>query len=219
LRRSYDRYACLLDPHPAWLDAVERVLLTINTGVVGKVTTAEDALELVRSEQPDVFVAEVAIGGSVDGITCLHRARELRPTLLMIVLSWLEDRATIDAALAAGAAAYVMKRAHPDDVASAIRQSFDPSFFLREATDVGAQSLTLSKKEDAPGLTRREVEILRLVAQGHSNAELAKKLWITEQTVKFHLSNIYRKLGASNRTEASRWAHLHGVLYDEASSG
>jgi DNA-binding CsgD family transcriptional regulator len=62
------------------------------------------------------------------------------------------------------------------------------------------------------GLTRRELEILRLVAEGHSNAQLARMLWVTEQTVKFHLSNIYRKLDVGNRTEASRWAQLNGLL-------
>jgi DNA-binding CsgD family transcriptional regulator len=62
------------------------------------------------------------------------------------------------------------------------------------------------------GLTRRELEILRLVSEGHSNAELARQLWVTEQTIKFHLSNIYRKLDVANRTEASRWAQLNGLL-------
>ena len=61
-------------------------------------------------------------------------------------------------------------------------------------------------------LTRRELEILRLVAEGYSNSQLAKMLWVTEQTVKFHLSNIYRKLDVANRTEASRWAQVHGLL-------
>ena len=61
-------------------------------------------------------------------------------------------------------------------------------------------------------LTKRELEILLLVADGSSNGQLAKKLWVTEQTVKFHLSNIYRKLEVANRTEASRWAHLNGLL-------
>jgi DNA-binding CsgD family transcriptional regulator len=66
-----------------------------------------------------------------------------------------------------------------------------------------------------PDLTRRELEILKLVAEGLSNAELARMLWVTEQTVKFHLSNIYRKLNVSNRTEASRWAQLHDLLPEE----
>jgi two-component system response regulator DevR len=211
LRLSGDRRAVLLDPHPAWLDALERVLQTIDVAVVGKVTTPEDALELIAAESPDVFVAEIATQGSIDGLTCLRRAGELRPGLLCVVLSTLDDRGSVEAALAAGAAAYVVKSAHPDDVASAIRQSFDPSVFLPGVTEVLA-SLPLEEDDDAHGLTRRELEILTLVAEGHSNAELAKKLWITEQTVKFHLSNIYKKLGVSNRTEASRWAHLHAVL-------
>ena len=69
-------------------------------------------------------------------------------------------------------------------------------------------------------LTRRELEILQLVAEGHSNAAMGRKLWVTEQTVKFHLSNIYRKLGVRNRTAAARWASLHGVLpASEAEAG
>jgi len=70
---------------------------------------------------------------------------------------------------------------------------------------------------ETPQLTRRELEILQLVAEGYSNSQLAKMLWVTEQTVKFHLSNIYRKLDVVNRTEASRWAHLHGLLPATAS--
>ena len=64
----------------------------------------------------------------------------------------------------------------------------------------------------AHDLTKRELEILQLVAEGHSNSQLARMLWVTEQTVKFHLSNIYRKLDVGNRTEASRWAQLNGLL-------
>jgi DNA-binding CsgD family transcriptional regulator len=67
-------------------------------------------------------------------------------------------------------------------------------------------------EEAAHELTRRELEILRLVAEGHSNSQMARMLWVTEQTVKFHLSNIYRKLEVANRTEASRWAQVHGLL-------
>jgi DNA-binding NarL/FixJ family response regulator len=219
LRPSRDRRAVLLDPYPAWLDGLERVLKTVDVEVVGKATRHEDALELIATERPDIFVAEIAGDGGIDdGIACLRRARQLQPALLPVVLSSVDDQESVDAALAAGAAAYVIKRAHADDVAAAIRQSFDPSIFLRGTTDVPARPPL--EQENASGLTRRELEILNLVAEGLSNAELAKKLWITEQTVKFHLSNVYRKLEVSNRTEASRWAHVHGVLSRErASSG
>jgi DNA-binding CsgD family transcriptional regulator len=75
-----------------------------------------------------------------------------------------------------------------------------------------SETVPAEPRLEHPDLTRREVEILRLVAEGLSNAELARMLWVTEQTVKFHLSNIYRKLNVSNRTEASRWAQLNGLL-------
>ena len=124
----------------------------------------------------------------------------------------------VDAALAAGASAYIVKTAHPDDVASAVRQAFDHSVYLpgmSESTRV--QAPQLRARELPGGLTRRELEILKLVAEGHSNAALARMLWVTEQTVKFHLSNVYRKLEVTNRTEASRWAQVNGLLGDELS--
>jgi DNA-binding NarL/FixJ family response regulator len=121
----------------------------------------------------------------------------------------------VDAALAAGAVAYVVKTAHADDVAAAIRQSFEHSVYLAAGRPVASArppARRAEPSEDTAGLTRRELEILRLVAEGHSNAHLARMLWVTEQTVKFHLSNIYRKLDVANRTEASRWAQVQGLL-------
>jgi DNA-binding NarL/FixJ family response regulator len=107
-----------------------------------------------------------------------------------------------------------LRTAQPEDLAFAVRQALQRSVYL---VDEGQQ---WSSSPPAPatvvpaahGLTRRELEILRLVADGSSNGQLAKKLWVTEQTVKFHLSNIYRKLDVANRTEASRWAQLNGLL-------
>jgi DNA-binding NarL/FixJ family response regulator len=124
-----------------------------------------------------------------------------------------QDTQVIDAALVAGAAAYVVKTARSEDLASAVRQAFSHSVYLagwRTTTPQPAPQQTAT--EDSPGLTRRELEILRLVAEGHSNAQLARMLWVTEQTVKFHLSNVYRKLDVANRTEASRWAQVNGLL-------
>jgi DNA-binding NarL/FixJ family response regulator len=142
----------------------------------------------------------------------LRRATALEPALRAVVLSAHHDTRYIDGALAAGAAAYVVKTAHPDDVASAVRQAFDHSVYFADSDAAPGTSV----REDRPGgLTRRELEILTLVAEGHSNAQLAKMLWVTEQTVKFHLSNVYRKLHVSNRTEASRWAQLNGLLGDD----
>jgi DNA-binding NarL/FixJ family response regulator len=130
------------------------------------------------------------------------------------VLSASSETADIDAAFASGAAAYVFKTARPEDVASAVRQAFDASVFLAPVHAAAMQQARPGPRErdNDPGLTKRESEILRLVSEGHSNNELARMLWVTEQTVKFHLSNIYRKLDVSNRTEAGRWAQTHGLL-------
>ncbi len=202
--------AVLLDRHPLWHEAVEHVLQRIGVRVVGKTTSPAEALELIELEQPNVFVTGVSMPeGEIDGLQCLRRARESVPHLRAVVLSMCSEQERVDAALEAGAFAYVIKSAHPDDLAAAIRQAFEHSVFF--AAPVRPPTLW-SDTAELPELTRREREILQLMAQGHSNAQLAKMLWVTEQTVKFHLSNIYRKLNVSNRTEAAHWAQVRGLI-------
>lgn len=207
--------AVVLDPHPLWLDALEVVLARVGATVVAKTTSAREALVAIERHRPQLLTLELdGQPGEPTGLDVLRRAKEVVPSLRAIVLSAHHDTDHIDAALAAGAAAYVVKTAHPDDVASAVRQAFDHSVYLAGTPSPPPRSAT------APpgGLTRRELEILRLVAEGHSNAQLARMLWVTEQTVKFHLSNVYRKLEVSNRTEASRWAQVNGLLTESSSS-
>ena len=207
-----NRTAVLLDRQPLWLEAVERVLDRIEVTVVGKATAPKPALDLIQRHRPDVFVTGIGMDeGEMDGITCIRHARELAPALRAVVLSSHTGTEHIDKALDAGAVAYVVKSAHPDDLASAIRQAFEHSVYF-----AGSRPAPVSWPHPVDAevldLTRREREILKLVAEGHSNAKLAKMLWVTEQTVKFHLSNVYRKLNVSNRTEAARWAQLNGLL-------
>jgi DNA-binding NarL/FixJ family response regulator len=211
-RRSTKRTAVLLDQHPLWLQALEQVLTKINVEVVGKATDPEKALAVIEEREPDIFVTSIEMPRSeMDGLACLRAARERLPELKAIVLSMYADPFYVDAALAAGALAYVVKTAEPEDIAAAIRQAFEHSIHFAGSSG-GAQVSALGADEERrPGLTRRELEILRLVSEGHTNAELARMLWVTEQTVKFHLANIYRKLGVSNRTEAARYVFQHGL--------
>ncbi len=208
------RTAVLLDHQLMWLEAVEGVLGRANVQVVGKAADIETALALVTDLEPDLFIAD-AVGseeGTGTGFDYLRAAREQVPGVKCIVLAADEDIRRIDAALSAGAMAYVLKSAHPDDLASAVRQAFDQSIYLAHSSVGASAPATTSSAVSAAALTNRERQILQLMAEGHSNAELARKLWVTEQTVKFHLSNVYRKISVSNRTEAARWAQLNGLL-------
>ena len=211
--------AVLLDPHPIWLDAVQLVLDRVGMQVVAKTTSGSEAATLVVEHRPDLLTVEIdALPGEPDGLYVLRQGCTAVPELRAIVLSAHHDPAHIDGALAAGAAAYVVKTAHPDDVASAVRQAFDHSVFMPSGQPAPGVPAEPARRGRPGGLTRRELEILKLVAEGQSNAAVARLLWVTEQTVKFHLSNVYRKLDVANRTEASRWAQLNGVLpSDEAS--
>jgi DNA-binding NarL/FixJ family response regulator len=207
--------AVLLDRQPLWLEAVELVLARIDVRVAGKATTPAQALTLVGAHRPDIFVTGITMGdGDIDGIECVIQARELVPAMRAVVLSAHTETEYIDRALDAGAVAYVVKSAHPDDLASAIRQAFQHSVYFAGSRPAPATAWPPAESSEVAELTRREREILQLVAEGHSNATLAKMLWVTEQTVKFHLSNVYRKLDVANRTEAARWAQLNGLLPD-----
>jgi DNA-binding NarL/FixJ family response regulator len=200
--RVRTRTAVLLDPHPLWRDALERVLARIGVQVVAKLDSPGAALAELEERRPDLLVAELAAEGGVDGVGWLRRSLARAPGTKAIVLSRHEDPELIDASLEAGAVAFVIKTAHPDDLVSAVRQVFDHSVYLGPAGVSAPEPAADALQE----LTPRELEILRLLVEGHSNAQLARMLWVTEQTVKFHLSNIYRKLGVTSRVEAARIA-------------
>jgi len=205
--------AVLLDPHPIWLDAVELVLNRVGVEVLAKTTSGTEAIRFVSEHAADLLTLELdALPGEPGGLDVLRNVRTEDSNLRTIVLSAHHDAAYIDRALALGASAYIVKTALPDDVASAVRQVFDHSVFVAGAPPPPAVGAPTAQEERPRGLTRRELEILKLLAEGHSNADLARMLWVTEQTVKFHLSNIYRKLNVTNRTGASRWAQLNGIV-------
>jgi two-component system response regulator DegU len=224
--------AVLADAYPLWLDAVERVLRPLGVSVAGKATSPADAIELVAQLQPALFVTDLDFGiPDQGGIAYLKQALAVCPDVKVIVLATFEESHIVADAIAAGARAYALKHVLPDDLAAAVRQIFHHSIFfaptssltalaatdadtMRPGAPTGLEALQPLAPASSvgssaePQLTRRELEILTLVADGLPNADIARRLWITEQTVKFHLSNIYRKLGVSNRTQASRWAVL-----------
>jgi DNA-binding NarL/FixJ family response regulator len=207
MRRVSKRRAVLLDRHPLWLDAVATVVGGLGLDVVGKARSLDDALRLLDEHDPELFVTELDVPGA-DGVAWLGDVAR-KAGMRTIVLSNRDDPDAIESALASGATAYVVKTAESEDLAAAVRQTFTHSVYLARSR-TGREAVP-PKQGESP-LTKRELEILRLAADGRSNGEIARTLWVTEQTIKFHLSNIYRKLDVANRTEASRWAHLRGLL-------
>jgi DNA-binding NarL/FixJ family response regulator len=206
----WGKTAVVVDHHPLWLDAIEQALVTASVEMVAKTTSLAEATGLIEQLEPDLVVVELAIReGETTGLSWLAETSKRFTELKVIVLSSSDDPAEIEAALAGGASVYVVKRAHPADVAVAVRQVYERSLYLPGRQRPGTPPVP---RGDEFGLTKRELEILGLTAEGLSNKSIAKQLWVTEQTVKFHLSNIYSKLGVSNRTAASRVAQLHRLL-------
>ena len=198
-----------MDPSSLWSDALESILPRIGIEVRGKATSADETLTLLGLHEPDLLIVDLGDDDDVGAQTFFDEARRRAPFLRIIALSASSEPAQITRVLGAGASAYVTKRAQAEDFATAVRQYFEQSVFMRGNVH-GVAGRSEAEKEAR--LTRRESEILRLVADGKPNQGIARDLWITEQTVKYHVSNIYRKLGVANRTEASRWAQLNGLL-------
>jgi DNA-binding NarL/FixJ family response regulator len=204
--------ALIVDDHAWWIEGLAHVLAELGIDVISKLTLPSAGLAEISELRPHLLVTSIDVGPpEPDMATYLARATELVPTLRIVTVSQHHDRTTVERAFAAGAAAYVTRKATRDDLATAIRHAFHPSVYLALPDDPGGRERNMGRLRAQP-LTQRELEVVGLVARGHSNAEVARILWVTEQTVKFHLSNIYRKLNVSNRTEASRWAARHDLI-------
>jgi DNA-binding NarL/FixJ family response regulator len=204
------RTAVLHDPHPLWLDGLRRLLELQGVTVVAESTEERRALELARELQPDLLVTASLPGVADDG-----NAEAFPPGVRTIVVADAAGPDEVQRAFAVGASAFVLRSAHADDFATAVRQAFGPTVFT---IPCAVTPVPLPRPSELDLLTRREREILGLVAEGRSNDEVARLLWVSRQTVKFHLSSVYRKLGVANRTEAGRWAYAHGLLAGDAAS-
>ena len=163
--------------------------------------SVRNALQELR---PDV----VLVDDMQEADNALARLREIAeevPQAKSMLLTLQMDSEWLEQAFEAGAHAVVSKTVHPVSLGTLLREISHGNVVHRFEKRPAAVI-----EEDCP-LTDRELEILKLVAEGHTNGRIARELWVTEQTVKFHLSNTYRKLGVANRTEASRYAHLHNL--------
>jgi DNA-binding NarL/FixJ family response regulator len=192
------------DDHPLLLQALRRTLeASDGIEVVGEAGSGEELLALVARRKPDLVLMDLRMPG-LDGLDCITEIKRAWPGVKTVVISACEDRASIDAALLAGASAYMVKSVSPMDVPSVLRQAAAGAVYhTPSAAPVRASEQFV---ESGAGLTPRETAILRAIAVGLTTKAISQDLWLSEHTVKFHLTNIYRKLGVSNRSAAVRYA-------------
>jgi DNA-binding NarL/FixJ family response regulator len=198
----------IADDHRLIAEGIKRSLeLSGDFEVVAEAQTGTQVLPLIRRCNPDLVLLDLRMPG-MDGLTTLEHIKRDHPSVKVVVLSASTDQQVIQTALSKGANAYVVKSVNPSDLSAALRQVMDGSVFHAAAMPLAGEPSPATEL----GLTDREVSILNALARGLSNAAIGRELYVAEQTVKFHLTNIYRKLNAANRTEAVRVAYQRGVI-------
>ena len=197
----------IADDHQLILQSL-RAALDADEGfdVVGQTDSGAHVLPLVGRLHPDLVLMDVQMPG-MDGLTALDLLRQRHPEVTVVLISANTEQSLIQNALRRGAAGYLLKSIDPAELPTALRHAMNGTAFY----PVGGSETAEEHLSRTAGLTEREVGILQALARGLSNKQLAQELVVTEQTVKFHLSNVYRKLGVSNRAEAVGYAHRHGI--------
>jgi DNA-binding NarL/FixJ family response regulator len=199
----------IVDDHAMIRAGLEQLLNgTDDILVVGHAVDGEQALEVVQAERPDVVLMDLQMP-NVDGVTAIRRIQALDIGVDVLVLTSFNDQERIVGALDAGAVGYLLKDADPEDVLRGVRavargeSPIDPK---AARTLLGARADTHHVQ-----LTSREAEVLGLVREGLANRQVARRLDISERTVKAHLTSAFARIGVSDRTQAALWAERHGL--------
>ena len=201
----------IADDHPFVRHGLRTYLETLeDMDVAGEATNGVEAVELVERLLPDVVLMDLVMP-ELDGIGAIRRIREVAPSTRVIALTSFADDEKVFPAIKAGAAGYLLKDVRPADLADAVRKASRGEALL--APSVAARLMQeVSGERPAPaGLTARELEVLRLIARGMSNKQIARELVVSEKTVKTHVSNILAKLHLADRTQAALYAVREGL--------
>ncbi len=207
----------VIDDHPMWRDAVTRDLEEAGFQVVATASDGEEALRRARAVRPDVVVLDLRLP-SVSGVEVTHQLVHADPGVRVLVLSASGERDDVLAAVKAGATGYLVKSASREEFLSAVhRVAADDTVFtpglaglvLGEFRRLAA--IPAGEDPDAPRLTPREIEVLRLVATGRTYRQIADRLVLSHRTVQNHVQNTLRKLQLHNRVELVRYAIDRGL--------
>jgi DNA-binding NarL/FixJ family response regulator len=195
----------IADDHPLARAGLEHLLGALDDiAVVGAADGGREAVRMAAEHEPDVVLMDLEMP-DMDGIETTQALRARQPRTAVVVLTSFSDRERILAALDAGAVGYLLKDADPDELARAIRAAArgEAPLHPRAAREL------LDRHRGGPQLTDREHEILALVAQGLPNKLIARRLAISERTVKGHLTRVFGRIGVTDRTQAALWARDH----------
>ena len=187
--------------------------------LLGHVNARTGPIKAIIEAGPDVVLVD-DLEGSDESVDLVARIKAEEDRIAVIVLSTSMDPVWLDAIFAAGATGAISKATHPAALATLVRETIDGHVVhVYKSTGVARTARPAAVAGEQTPLTSRELEVLQLVASGATNGEIAQKLWVTEQTVKFHLSNVYRKLEVGNRTEASHYAYVNGLVQAAETAG
>lgn len=198
----------VVDDHAVVRAGLEQLLATAaDLELAGSAVDGANAVALAADLQPDVILMDLSMPG-VDGIEAIRRIVDARPEACIVALTSFSDEHRISDALAAGARGYLLKHAGPDELLGAIRAAARGGAPLEPKA---ARVLLENRRphQIVQALSRREDEVLRLVAIGLANKQIARRLGISERTVKAHLTSVFQRLGVGDRTQAALWATQH----------
>lgn len=207
----------LVDDHKIVRQGVRAYLQTLaDITVIAEADSGAAAVAAVEQHQPDVVLMDLEMPGDLDGIAATRQVRRLRPETQVIVVTSHHQDEYIFPAVRAGAISYLLKDVEPEELAEAIRKAVQGEAVLdsRVASRIVRELQGRRGEEVNPftELTEREFEVLRLIAAGKSNAEIAEMLVIGESTVKTHIGNILKKLNLEDRTQAAVYAWQEGIV-------
>jgi len=182
--------------------------------VIGEAGSGEEAIEMVDKINPDVILMDISMPG-MNGIQATKAIRDSHPDAKIVILTMLDQEGYVYEAIKAGATGYMLKSTSSDELVNAIQTVNEGKALLHP--DATAQLLKefvqlANNKAKDYGLSNREMEVLQLLSEGKTNKEIAKALWISEQTVKTHVAHIFDKLGTSDRTETVARALRSGLV-------
>lgn len=197
----------LIDDHQVVRDGLRSLLLKEGFNVIGEAASKSEAFAQIAHKDPHVIVADLNLPDG-SGLEVISWARHVSPSIGIVVLTFNDDDTHLLASLEAGASAYVLKSDPVKEVIAAVLHSYSsPKSFTGKGLNAA-----ISRKENGLGLTPRELEILALLPKGKMSSQIAKDLFISEATVKTHLSSIYRKLDVANRSEAVAFSIKRGLI-------